>query len=73
MLKDEQNIFKKLITSIKAREFAHYYELVKFIIGPKVIVIVTFRFSCSNIFFFFLFFSFGPASNVPKLTHYGVV
>ena len=43
MLKDEQKIFKKWITSIKARNFAHYYELVKFIIGPKVLVIGPFR------------------------------
>ena len=27
----------------------------------------------SSLFLFFSFFSFGPASNVPKLTHYGVV
>ena len=32
------------MTSIKARKFAQYYELVKFIIGPKVLVIVPFRF-----------------------------
>ena len=54
MLKDEQKIYKKRITGIKARKFAHYYELVKFIIGPKVLVIVPFRFLRSNIFFEFV-------------------
>ena len=38
------------MTTIKARKFAHYEELVKFIIGPKVLVIVPFRFLRSNIF-----------------------
>ena len=54
MLKDEQKIIKKLITSINARNFAYYYELVKFIIGPKVLVIAPFRFLRSNIFFEFV-------------------
>ena len=53
MLKDEQNNIEKGITSIKARTFAHYYELFKFIIGPKVLVIVQFRFLRSNIYFDF--------------------
>ena len=44
MLKDEQKIIKRIITSIKSRKFSHYYEMVKFIIGTKVIVIVPFRF-----------------------------
>ena len=43
MLKDEQKLFKKWNTIYKYRKFAHYYELVKFIIGPKVLVIEPFR------------------------------
>ena len=34
---------EKWITSIKSRKFAHYNELVKFIIGPKVLFIGPFR------------------------------
>ena len=41
MLKDEQKI--KKITRYSSRKFAHFYELVKFIIGPKVLVIGPFR------------------------------
>ena len=54
MLKDEQKIFEKWITRYKARKFAHFYELVKFIIGPKVLVIGPFRFLLSNIYFEFV-------------------
>ena len=39
------------MTSIKARKFAHFDELVKFIIGPKVLVIGPFHFLRSNIYF----------------------
>ena len=35
-------------------KFAHFYELVKFIIGPKVLFIAPFRFLRSNIFFGFV-------------------
>ena len=54
MQKDEQKIIEKWITSIKSRTFAHYYELVKFIIGPKVLVIVPYGFLRSNILFEFV-------------------
>ena len=54
MLKDEQKYIFKNITRIKARKFAHFDELVKFIIGPKVLVIGPFRFLRSNIFFEFV-------------------
>ena len=53
MLKDEQNIIEKRMTSIKARKYAHFDELVNFIIGPKVIVIELFIFLRSDIFFIF--------------------
>ena len=43
MLKDEQKILKIIFTRYNARKFAHFYELVKFIIGPKVLVIGPFR------------------------------
>ena len=40
---------------MKARKFKHYYELIKFTIGPKVIVIVTTRFLHSYTYFSNLF------------------
>ena len=50
MLKNEQKIIKKRITSINAGKFAHFDELVKFIIGPKVLVIGPFFFTFKYIF-----------------------
>ena len=43
MLKNEQKIIKKWNTRYNYRKFAQFYELVKFIIGPKVLVIGPFR------------------------------
>ena len=43
MLKNEQKIIKKWNTRYNYRKFAQFYKLVKFIIGPKVLVIVPFR------------------------------
>ena len=43
MLKNEQKIFKKWNTRYNYRKFAQFYELVKFIIGPKLLVIGPFR------------------------------
>ena len=54
MRKDEQKMIKKRITRYNAGNFAHFYELVKFIIGPEVLVIAPFRFLRSNIFFEFV-------------------
>ena len=43
-------MIKKIITSINVREFAHFDESIKFIIGLKVLVIGPFRFLRSNTF-----------------------
>ena len=43
MLKNEQKKIKQWNTRYNYRKFAQFYELVKFIIGPKVLVIGPFR------------------------------
>ena len=54
MRKDEQKVIKNN-DYIQGQEICtllrFYEESVKFIIGPKVLVIGPFRFLCSNIFF----------------------
>ena len=54
MLKNEQIIMKKLNTRYNYRKFAQFYELVKFIIGPKGLVIAPFCFLRLKIFFEFV-------------------
>ena len=54
LLKDKQNIIKKWVTRYNTQKFAHFNELVKFIIGPKGLVIAPFRFLRSKIFFEFV-------------------
>ena len=53
MLKNEQKILKIYIR-YNYIKFAQFYELVKFIIGPKGLVIAPFRFLRSKIFFEFV-------------------
>ena len=43
MLKDEQKSLEKWNTRYNYRKFAQFYELVKLIIGPKVLVIGPFH------------------------------
>ena len=58
MLKDEQNNNLKIIDWIQGQEICtllrFYEEIVKSIIGPKVLVIGTFRILRPNIFFGFV-------------------
>ena len=58
MLKDEQKLIEKMNDYIQGQEICtllrFYEELVKFIIGPKVLLIGPFRFLCPNVFFGFV-------------------